>query len=151
MDRTRLLALHWALLSLVRCRMRSLADRLSSLPAMNVILPGDLVLRNGSLAEGLGDGKSIRLDSSLFAEDTVVRFAREGDRIRLKDGSKPVKRLLQDMGIPSFLRNRVPVIADSDGLCAVFGRVCGGKDRICVKFITSLVGSRFPLYIVTKG
>ena len=118
---------------------------------MNVILPGDLVLRTGSLAEGLGDGKSIRLDSSLFAENAVVRFAREGDRIRLKDGSKPVKRLLQDMGIPSFLRNRVPVIADSDGLCAVFGRVCGGKDRICVKFITSLVGSRFPLYIVTKG
>ena len=118
---------------------------------MTVTLPGNLILRIGSQAEDLGDGKSIRLDSRLFAEDVVIRFAREGDRIRLKDGSKQVKRLLQDMGIPPFLRNRVPVIADRDGLCAVFGRVCGGKDRICVKFITSLVGSPFPLYIVTKG
>ena len=118
---------------------------------MTVTLPGNLILRIGSQAEDRGDWKSIRLDSRLFAGDVVIRFAREGDRIRLKDGSKQVKRLLQDMGIPPFLRNRVPVIADSDGLCAVFGRVCGGKDRICVKFITSLVGSPFPLYIVTKG
>ena len=116
-----------------------------------VILPGDLVLWTGDDAEGLGDEKSVRLDSSLFKGDAVIRFAREGDRIRLKDGSKQVKRLLQDMGVPPFLRSRVPVIADSDGLCAVFGRLYGGKDRICVKFRTSLVGSPFPLYIVTKG
>ena len=80
-----------------------------------------------------------------------MRFSREGDRIRLKDGSKQVKRLLQDMGIPAFLRNRVPVIADDEGICAVFGRLYGGKDRICVKFLTSLVVNPFPLYIVSKG
>lgn len=117
----------------------------------NIELPGGIILRIGSSAEGLGDGKSLRLDSTSFGKDVLVRFAREGDRIRLKDGSKQVKRLLQDMGIPAFLRSRVPVIADSDGVCAVFGRLYGGKDRICVKFITSLVGNPFPLYIVSKG
>ena len=116
-----------------------------------IMLPGGIVLRIGSFAEGLGDGKTLRLDSTSFGENAHVRFVREGDRIRLKDGSKQVKRLLQDMGIPAFLRNRVPVIADSDGVCAVFGRLYGGKDRICVKFITSLVGNPFPLYIVSKG
>ena len=114
-------------------------------------LPGNLVLKTGSFAEGLGDGKSVRLDPEAFGNDAVVRFAREGDRIRLKDGSKLVKRLLQDMGIPSALRSRVPVIADSDGVCAVFGRLYGGKDRICVKFRTSLAPNPFPLYIVSKG
>ena len=122
-------------------------------PAKNqaISLPGDLILRIGSSAEGLGDGKSVRLDSAVFASDAVIRFPREGDRIRLKDGSKPVKRLLQDMGIPAFLRSRIPVIADSDGLCAVFGRLYGGKDRICVKFRTSIAPNQFPLYIVSKG
>ena len=116
-----------------------------------VRLPGGIVLRTGLIAEGLGDDRSVRLDGGAFGKNALVRFAREGDRILLKDGSKQVKRLLQDMGIPPFLRNRVPVIADSDGPCAVFGRLYGGKDRICVKFRTSLVGSPFPLYIVTKG
>ena len=129
----------------------SFERKLDPRKGLTVILPGDLVLRTGGDAEGLGDGKSVRLDSRMFKGDAVIRFAREGDRIRLKDGSKQVKRLLQDMGIPPFLRSRVPVIADSDGLCAVFGRLYGGKDRICVKFRTSLVGSPFPLYIVTKG
>ena len=116
-----------------------------------VELPGNMFLRIGKDADGLGDGQSVRLDPEAFGPDAVVRFAREGDRIHLKDGSKPVKRLLQDMGIPSFLRNRVPVIADSDGICAVFGRLYGGKDRICVKFRTSLAPNPFPLYIVSKG
>ena len=116
-----------------------------------ISLPGGIVLRIGRYAEGLEDGKSLRLDGGAFVKNAVVRFAREGDRIRLKDGSKQVKRLLQDMGIPAFLRNRVPVIADDGGVCAVFGRLYGGKDRICVKFITSLVVNPFPLYIVSKG
>ena len=114
-------------------------------------LPGKLVLKSGNYAAGLGDGKSVRLDPEAFGSDPIVRFVREGDRISLKDGSKLVKRLLQDMGIPSALRSRVPVIADSDGVCAVFGRLYGGKDRICVKFRTSLAPNPFPLYIVSKG
>ena len=114
-------------------------------------LPGKMFLIIGRDAEDLGDVQSVRLDPAAFGSDAVVRFAREGDRIRLKDGSKPVKRLLQDMGIPSFLRNRIPVIADSDGICAVLGRYCGGKDRICVKFRTSIAPNPFPLYIVSKG
>lgn len=114
-------------------------------------LPGKLVLKTGNLAAEFGDGKFVRLNPEAFAGTALVRFVREGDRIRLKDGSRPVKRLLQDMGIPSALRSRVPVIADSDGVCAVFGRLYGGKDRICVKFRTSLAPNPFPLYIVSKG
>ena len=115
-----------------------------------IALPCGLFLT--SLADdSSGDEKSVRLNPDSFGSDVRIRFARLGDRIQLKDGSKLVKRLLQDMGIPAFLRCRVPVIEDSDGICAVFGRVWGGKDRICVKFRTSLAPKAFPLYIVTKG
>ena len=74
-----------------------------------------------------------------------------GDVIRLKSGNRMVMRLLQDMKVPSSLRFRVPVVEDDEGICAVFGTVFGGKDRICVKFRTSLAPNSFPLYIVSKG
>ncbi len=79
-----------------------------------------------------------------------IRFVREGDVIRLKDGSKTVLRLLQDMKVMPALRRRVPVIEDEREVCAVFGSVLGGKDRICVKFVTSLARNNFPLYIVNS-
>ena len=91
------------------------------------------------------------MDPSLFQGKTVIRFAKDGDKIRLKGGWKTVGRLLQDMGIPAFLRCRVPVLEDESGICAVFGSAFGGKDRICVKFRTSIAPNRFPLYIVSKG
>ena len=122
-------------------------------PSVNqrIGLPCGLCLTLSANDDSLDDEKSLRLNPGFFGSDVRIRFARLGDRIQLKDGSKLVKRLLQDMGIPAFLRCRVPVIEDSDGICAVFGRVWGGKDRICVKFRTSLAPKAFPLYIVTKG
>ena len=114
-------------------------------------LPFGLVFRSGSPAEPYGNTKSLRMDSSAFGECTVIRFARTGDRIMLKDGTKTVARLLQDMGIPAVLRKRVPVLADEAGICAVLGSAFGGRDRICVKFITSLAPNGIPLYIVSKG
>lgn len=122
-------------------------------------LPGAFVLRSGSYAKEalaapestIDDSLVLRMDSSSFKGKPVVRFAREGERIYLKGGSKLVGRLLQEMGIPSDLRLRVPVLADSEGLCAVFGTAYGAKDRICVKFRCSLAPNAFTEYIVTKG
>ena len=122
-----------------------------------ISMPGNLVFRSGKIAEeylqanSLSDNLALRMDPDSFNGNTVIRFAAEGDRIRLKGGWKNVGRLLQDMGIPKVLRGRVPVLEDSDGICAVFGTPQGGRDRICVKFRTSLAPNGFPLYIVSKG
>jgi len=113
-----------------------------------VCLPGDIKLTVGSEGD---DPLLLRMNPAKFAGQTRIRFAREGDSIRLKDGKKMVLRLLQDMKIPPHLRLRVPVIEDEKEVCAVFGSLFGGKDRICVKFRTSLAPNDFPLYIVTKG
>lgn len=113
-----------------------------------VSLPGNMRL---SIKKEDENPLALRIDSSKFSGRVRVRFAKEGDFIRLKDGKKRVLRLLQDMKIPPHLRAKVPVIEDEKELCAVFGSVFGGKDRICVKFRTSLAPNDFPLYIVTKG
>ena len=120
-------------------------------------LPGNMVFRSGNaagryLSRTKEDASlSLHMDPSLFQGKAVLRFASDGDRIRLKGGWKNVGRLLQDMEIPAVLRCRVPVLEDREGICAVFGAIYGGKDRICVKFRTSLAPNDFPLYIVSKG
>lgn len=120
-------------------------------------LPGNMTFRSAEHAEeyieisGMEDHLALRMDPEIFSGNAVLRFAAEGDRIRLKGGWKNVGRLLQDMGIPKVLRCRIPVLEDADGICAVFGAAQGGRDRICTKFRTSLAPNDFPLYIVNKG
>ncbi len=110
-----------------------------------------LSLLSGRYAEPYATEKSLRLNSATFKGKPRLRYAKMGDWIRLKGGKKMVLRLLQDMKIPQNLRNKVPVLVDDEGLCAVFGSVFGGFDRICVKFCSSLAPNDFTLYIVHKG
>ncbi len=119
----------------------------------NISLPGGLRFMSGDGAERMCADRehALALDPKLLGDDVVLRYVREGDRISLKDGSKMVLRLLQDMKIPSALRPRVPVLADKDGVFAVFAGAFGGRDRISSKFITSLARIEIPIYIVFKG
>ncbi|MBO4394166.1 MAG: tRNA lysidine(34) synthetase TilS [Spirochaetales bacterium] len=120
-------------------------------------LPGGMRFMTGTEASAcvktckLDESALLRMESSAFGPNPRLRFARVGDVIRLKSGNRMVMRLLQDMKVPQPLRFRVPVIEDDEGICAVFGTVFGGKDRICVKFRTSLAPNSFPIYIVSKG
>ncbi len=120
-----------------------------------VLLPGNMELRTGSDAEQALESMenpdlALRLDPERFEGKVRIRFAREGDSIRLRGGSRMVLRLLQDMKIMPGNRCRVPVLEDGKEICAVFGSVFGGRDRICVKFVTSLARNNFPLYIVNS-
>ena len=123
--------------------------------SQTVLLPGNMALRSEDDAQKAlktmeNPDLALRLDPQKFKGKVRIRFVREGDVIRLKDGSKTVLRLLQDMKVMPALRRRVPVIEDEREVCAVFGSVLGGKDRICVKFVTSLARNNFPIYIVNS-
>ena len=123
--------------------------------SQTVLLPGNMEFRSGDDAQKVlktmeNPDLALRLDPQKFKGEVRIRFVREGDVIRLKDGSKTVLRLLQDMKVMPALRRRVPVIEDEREVCAVFGYVFGGRDRICVKFVTSLARNNFPLYIVNS-
>lgn len=110
-------------------------------------LPSNLVI------ERTREGKStdISLSPELFKGKVILRFPFKGEMIKLKGGSKTINKLLKDMKIPEVFRNRVPVLADDDGLCVVFGSVYGGRDRICAKLRSSLALSNYYKYICYKG
>lgn len=120
--------------------------------AQCIELPHGLSFKSGLFAmdatTGMDRSGMLFLNPNAFNGKVCIRFAREGDCIRLKGGRRMVRRLLQDMKIPVDLRPMVPVLVDGDGVCAVFGGVFGGVDRICVKFRTSLAPNSFTLYIV---
>jgi len=84
--------------------------------------------------EEAADSKTLKIRFADFEGQVFVRFAREGDRITMAGGTKRLSRVLQDMKIPPALRKRVPVIADEKGICAIFGRIYGGSDRLSSRF-----------------
>ncbi len=98
-----------------------------------------------------GNSKDIRLDPTLFNGKVILRYAREGDTIQLKDGKKKVMRLLQDLDVPPVLRTFVPVLEDEKEVCAVFASKFGSNNRICAKLRCSLAQDSLYSYIYDKG
>lgn len=98
-----------------------------------------------------GNSKDIRLDPTLFDGNVVLRYARVGDTIQLKDGKKKLMRLLQDLGVPPVLRHFVPVLEDEREVCAVFASKFGANNRICAKLRCSLAQDTLYSYIYDKG
>ena len=54
-------------------------------------------------------------------ETLLLRSRRAGDKLRLPGGTKTLKKLFIDKKIPVWERERIPVLADDDGLVAVMG------------------------------
>ena len=50
-----------------------------------------------------------------------LRSRRSGDEIRLSGGTKSLKKLFIDRKIPASQRHLVPVLADEEGVLAVYG------------------------------
>ena len=60
----------------------------------------------------------------------ILRSRREGDRITLSGGTTTLKKLFIDKKIPAGQRNRIPVIADEEGIVLVAGI---GPNRNCLE------------------
>ncbi len=110
------------------------------------LLPSGMCLSVGYT----GKAGDIRIEPSSVKGRMYVRYVRMGDRIELKDGTKTVLRLLQDMGVPSIFRNKTPVLCDDLGIIAVFGTVYGGRNRICRRLRTSIAPLNAYYYIIHK-
>ena len=53
--------------------------------------------------------------------ELLARPRAEADAIRLPGGRRTLKRLMIDRKIPAAQRDRLPVIADENGILAVYG------------------------------
>ncbi|MBI9106926.1 MAG: tRNA lysidine(34) synthetase TilS [Spirochaetales bacterium] len=71
-----------------------------------------------------GEQVSIAVISPLIA-----RSFREGDWIRMKDGSKSVKKLLSEWKVCTDDRQLIPIVEDTDGIAAVIGSHLGYEDK----------------------
>lgn len=72
-----------------------------------------------SWGEGEEDGAvsptSAAFDPTLLRFPLLVRAREPGDRIRLRGGTKKVKKVLLERRIPSVRRPRVPLVVDAEG------------------------------------
>lgn len=59
----------------------------------------------------------------------IIRSKQAGDNIRLKGGTKSLKKLFVDRKVPAGQRQRIPVISDDAGVLAVWG-IGANLDRI---------------------
>ncbi len=62
------------------------------------------------------------------AEPVVVRSRRPGDVLVRAGGSRRVKRILIDIGVPKGERQAVPIVEDREGVVAVIGSAVGRED-----------------------
>jgi tRNA(Ile)-lysidine synthetase-like protein len=58
----------------------------------------------------------------------VLRSRRPGDVLEREGGRRTVKRILIDIGVPSALRESVPIVEDRSGVVAVLGAAVGAED-----------------------
>ena len=97
---------------LLGVRSREEAPEAAELTVPGTVLWGDYRIRASEDGEGL----------TVYPEGPVtVRSRQSGDSIRLSGGTKTLKKLFIDRKIPASERHRIPVIADSRGVLAVYG------------------------------
>lgn len=83
------------------------------------------------LSHESSDSKTLLIDTSLFSGNAIIRKSRNGDRIKLKEGTKKVSELEKRAYAPYSI-----VLEDEDGIIAVFLRQFGGHDRLALRFLT---------------
>jgi tRNA(Ile)-lysidine synthase len=84
---------------------------------------------------------SVRLDKKGINGRLLVRSRKDGDKIKVNNMTKKVKRILCDNHIPSHLRDKLPIICDDGGIVALPGlcirdgcRAFKDSDTIEIKF-----------------
>ncbi|MFP4484149.1 MAG: tRNA lysidine(34) synthetase TilS [Spirochaetaceae bacterium] len=65
-----------------------------------------------------------------LSEPVMVRSRRPGDVLVREGGSRRVKRVLIDMGVPRAEREAVPIVEDREGVVAVIGSAAGCEDAL---------------------
>jgi len=68
---------------------------------------------------------SVRLDKSGINGELYIRSRKDGDKIKVNNMTKRVKRILCDNHVPSHLRDKIPLICDESGIVAL--------PRLCIR------------------
>jgi len=105
--------------------------------SVNGLKPGDVVPLDDQLElRVLSDGPEVdplllRLPVALLSH-AVLRSQLSGDVLDAVDGPVRIRDLASDWKVSPSRRFRIPVLEGGTGVLAVFGRWCGGHDRLSV-------------------
>lgn len=113
-------------ITLRRCYDTLICDREVSDPEeITLECPGFARIPELGLQVVCTPARELRNEGSVFTVDAkgslCIRFRRSGDTIRLKGGSRSLKKLFIDRKIPAHIRDRIPVICDEEGILGVWG------------------------------
>jgi len=107
-------------------------------PVYAIPVPGCLCLPHGELRiEAHADGLQL-------VGAPLVRFREGGEKLLLAGHHRPLKQLMQQAGLPPWLRSTLPLILDDEGLAAVPG--IAQRDRL-----PGIQGPRFSVCWAPKG
>ena len=97
--------------------------RTAEIPELGLLFKCEKEILSGELNRSL---TTFLFKSENICGNIVVRSRREGDNIRLSpaSGNKSLKKLFIDKKIPAAKRDRIPVIADNEGVLAIPGVGC---------------------------
>ena len=94
-------------------------------PLETVVLPCPGTVQLPGLCVECTAAENVINTASVFTVEcqgpVTVRCRCSGDELRLSGGTKKLKKLLIDRKIPAAQRSRIPVLADSEGVLAVYG------------------------------
>jgi len=80
--------------------------------------------------KGVTEAAAIVIELNASEEPFVVRSCRSGDRIKTQSGTKRIRSLLSEWGVPVAERQGVPVVVDRRGVLAVVGAPFGGLNVV---------------------
>lgn len=83
------------------------------------------------------------IKSDIIKNELFIRFRRDGDSYCFSGHRRRLKKLFNDRGIPPYLRERIPLLCDEEGILWVPGfsvrdgaRTANGADAIRITFAT---------------
>ena len=97
----------------------------------STLIHGGVIKPSGlRLSEEREDDLTLIVDTKKLVLPAVLRTAREGDRIVLRNGEKLLSDLMKDLRVPYAV-----VLEDREGIAAFFSRFAGGRDRLSKRFL----------------
>lgn len=110
-------------------------QEVGELSPVELPVPGSVVWGDCRITAALdGEGMTVYPNGPI-----TVRSRQAGDEIRLRGGTKSLKKLFIDRKIPAAIRSRIPVVCDGEGILAVEkigidqGRVAEGRTPVMIQ------------------
>ncbi len=91
-------------------------------------------------ADKAGEKGLFQIDLDNLKGPIVIRSRKRGDRIRIKGGSKSIKKLLAEWKVSMSERWKIPILLDREGIAAVIGGPFGFQNRFRAGYPPQVVG-----------